>query len=93
MKGKQLYIGNLDGQITEELLRELFAEYGYVNNVKIIKGRGFGFVEMRDPDDANIAKINLNDTELFGRRIIVDDAKPKRKNYKNRRYKFTKEVA
>ena len=84
LKGKQLYVGNLDYSVNAELLGELFAEFGSVTSIKVIKNRGFGFVEMLNPDDVNIAMNNLNYTEFFGRRNVIDYAKPKRIKWKKK---------
>lgn len=82
MQGSKLYIGNLNYGTTEEQLRELFGNYGEVTHVNIIDGRGFGFVEMSDPEEAEQAKEALNDTVFQGRTLRVDEARaPKRKDY------------
>ena len=46
MHGSKLYVGNIDYSVTKEQLRELFSKYGSVTEIKIIEGKGFGFVEM-----------------------------------------------
>ena len=55
MQGKKLYVGNLDYSVTKDDLSELFAEFGEVVEVIIIDGKGFGFVEMTEPADAEKA--------------------------------------
>ena len=52
MQGSKLYVGNLSYSITNEQLEELFAEQGTVNSVNVIEGKGFGFVEMSSPEEA-----------------------------------------
>jgi len=77
MAAVKLYVGNLNYRTTEDKLKELFAQYGEVNSANILQGRGFGFVEMANPEGAEDAKAKLNGTEFDGRRIIVNDAKPR----------------
>lgn len=73
----KLYVGNLNYKTTEETLKELFTQYGEVVTVNILQGRGFGFVEMSTPEAALDAKGKLNGSEFEGRRIIVNDARPR----------------
>ncbi len=79
MATNQLYVGNLSYQTTEDELREAFSAYGNVVSVRIMGGRGFGFVEMESTEAAESAKDGLNETELGGRTIRVDEARPPRK--------------
>ncbi|MGD8534343.1 MAG: RNA-binding protein [Candidatus Aminicenantes bacterium] len=80
----QIYVGNLNYRMTEEALQELFAKYGEVVSAKIIKDRysdrskGFGFVEMANKDDGEKAIQELNDSEVDGRNIRVNFARPRR---------------
>ncbi|OGD23458.1 MAG: hypothetical protein A2Y69_02045 [Candidatus Aminicenantes bacterium RBG_13_59_9] len=76
MSAEKLYVGNLNYRTTEDKLKELFSQYGEVNSVNILQGRGFGFVEMGNAEGAQDAKAKLNGTEFDGRRIIVNDARP-----------------
>ena len=85
MEGKKLYVGNFKYSTTEEQLRELFAEYGEVVKVDVIGDKGFGFVEMSSSSEAEKAKEALNETELEGRTLRVDEARPQ-KPRTNRRY-------
>jgi RNA recognition motif-containing protein len=78
MQGKKLYVGNLSYSVTNEQLTELFSDYGEVQQVNIIEGRGFGFVEMSSQAEAEKAKDALNDTEFKGRTLRVDEARPPR---------------
>ncbi|MBM3310655.1 MAG: RNA-binding protein [Candidatus Aminicenantes bacterium] len=77
MSSKKLYVGNLNYKTTEDGLRQLFGQFGEVTSVNILQGRGFGFVEMATPEGAEEAKAKMNGTDLEGRRIIVNDAKPR----------------
>jgi len=82
MQGSKLYVGNLDYSVTEEQLTELFANHGGVTQVNIIDGRGFGFVEMAEPEEAESAKEALNDTVFHGRTLRVDEARaPRKRDY------------
>ncbi len=80
----QIYVGNLNYRMTEETLQELFAKYGEVVSAKIIKdkysgrSKGFGFVEMENKDDGEKAIQELNDSEVEGRNIRVNFARPRR---------------
>lgn len=78
MQGSKLYVGNLTYSVTNEQLQELFAEYGEVKHVNIIEGKGFGFVEMGTPEEAQKAKDELNGTEFLGRTMRIDEARPPR---------------
>lgn len=76
-----IYVGNLHYEINEDQLREIFEEYGEVSSAKIINDRetgrskGFGFVEMANEDEANKAIGELNDAELKGRNMRVNQAR------------------
>lgn len=78
-----IYVGNLDFNLTEAELQQVFAEYGEVVSVKIVKDRetgrakGFGFVEMADDSDAKTAIEELEGAEIRGRNIRVNEARPK----------------
>lgn len=87
---KNIYVGNLSWNTTEDDLNDLFAEYGEVLSVRIItdrdtnRSKGFGFVEMAD-DDAAIAAISTFDGKEFdGRNLRVNEAEDRRGN--NRRF-------
>ena len=80
MQGSNLYVGNLDYGITSSQLEEMFSKYGEVKEAKVIEGKGFGFVEMTDTDGAEKAQEALNGTDLEGRTIKVDEARPRREN-------------
>jgi len=80
---KNLYVGNLDDSATEADLRKAFAVYGEVEAVNIItdrdtgRARGFAFIEMADPGGAEKAIAALNGSDLAGRTIQVNEARPK----------------
>ena len=80
----RIYVGNLSFQATEESLREAFAQHGEVEEVAIItdrdtgRSRGFAFVTMSDDEQAQAAIEALNGTDLEGRTISVNEARPKR---------------
>jgi RNA recognition motif-containing protein len=77
MSFSKLYVGNLDFKTAEEALKQLFGQHGEVTSVNILPGRGFGFVEMATPEAAQDAKGKLNGTEFDGRKLIVNDARPR----------------
>jgi RNA recognition motif-containing protein len=80
--GRKLYVGNLPYSITEAKLESTFAEFGRVESVKLITDRdtgqskGFGFIEMSSDSEANAAISGLNGTDLDGRPMKVNEAKP-----------------
>ena len=86
MQTSKLYVGNLDYSVTEQQLRELFEKYGEIENLNIIEGRGFGFVEMVKKDDAIRAKEELNDSEFEGRKLRISEARPRDGKRKGRRH-------
>lgn len=73
----KLYVGNLVYSTGFREVKDLFAKYGQVGYVKIIEGKGFGFVEMASEEDAIKAKEALNGTDFGGRKLKVDFATPK----------------
>jgi len=76
MHGSKLYVGNLNYSVTKEQLIELFSAYGTVSEVKIIEGKGFGFVEMSSQAEAENAKNALDGSDLKGRNLKVNEARP-----------------
>jgi RNA recognition motif-containing protein len=84
-----IYVGNLDYRVNEKDLNDIFSEYGTVISAKIImdkhngRSKGFGFVEMENKDEAEKAIAALHDTNVKERRIMVNEAKPKKKSYNN----------
>jgi RNA recognition motif-containing protein len=85
MQGTKLFVGNLSYSVDREKLRELFAEYGEVANINVIEGKGFGFVEMATREGAEKAKAGLNGTQLQGRTLNVDEARPQRDKDRGKR--------
>ena len=80
---KNLYVGNLPHSTTEDELRNLFQSHGAVERVSMVtdretgRSRGFAFVEMTDAGEAEKAIAALNGTELGGRALKINEAKPK----------------
>ncbi len=78
-----IYVGNLGYQVSEDELKAAFQAYGDVESARIItdrdsgRSKGFGFVEMPDRGQATAAIQGLNGTELSGRAINVNEARPK----------------
>jgi RNA recognition motif-containing protein len=87
-----IYVGNLAQNVQEEDLNTLFSQHGKVDSVKIIRdmyskiSKGFGFIEMLVKDEAKKALDVLNTFELKGKRLVVNEAKPKkpRESYERR---------
>lgn len=77
MKTSKLYVGNLSYRTTEETVRDAFAQHGNVVSARVFEGKGFGFVEMGTIEEAEAAKEALNETDLEGRNIRVDEARPR----------------
>ncbi|MDD2716366.1 MAG: RNA-binding protein [Candidatus Wallbacteria bacterium] len=76
MKTPRLYVGNLPYSTTSEELTNLFSQHGTVKDVKVIEGKGFAFVEMNDTAEAEKAMAALNNQEINGRTLKIDEAKP-----------------
>src|SRR5437867_7795586 len=78
----KLYVGGLPYSVTEGRLQEIFAAHGTVESAKVIsdkftgQSRGFGFVEMSSGGEAQKAIEALNGTQLDGRTLVVNEAKP-----------------
>jgi RNA recognition motif-containing protein len=78
----KLYVGNLAYSVSNNDLEEMFSKIGHVQSVAVImdkftgQSKGFGFVEMTNVEDATKAIEQFNDTELKGRNIKVNEAKP-----------------
>jgi RNA recognition motif-containing protein len=79
MQGSKLYVGNLKYSVTSEDLEELFSGHGEVRQVNVIEGKGFGFVELSSPEEAEAAKEALNGSEFQGRTMRIDEARPPKK--------------
>ena len=80
--GSKIYVGGLPYATTESDLSDLFATHGAVESAKVItdkftgQSRGFGFVEMSAAEEANAAITALNGTQLEGRTLTVNEARP-----------------
>jgi RNA recognition motif-containing protein len=78
-----IYVGNLSYKMTEEELEAVFGQYGTVLSAKIVmdretnRSKGFAFVEMEDTAAANQAISELNNKELGGRNLRVNEARPR----------------
>lgn len=78
-----IYVGNLSYEVSEENLRQAFEAFGQVSAASIVKDkysgqpRGFGFVEMPDQAEAQVAIQNLNGKDLLGRPMNVNEARPR----------------
>lgn len=78
-----IYVGNLSYDISDRDIEQLFNEYGPVNKVNIIQDRdtgrskGFGFVEMAEKEDGLKAIEGLNGSEVEGRKLTVNEARPR----------------
>src|SRR5260370_25170196 len=83
----KLYVGNLAYSVSNSDLEELFSKIGQVQSVAVImdkftgQSKGFGFVEMTNAEDASKAMEQFNDTELKGRNIKVNEAKPRESSF------------
>ena len=77
----KLFVGSLPWSVTDEELKETFEKHGNVVSAKVVtdrnsgRSRGFGFVEMESAEDAQKAISTLNDSEMGGRNIVVNEAK------------------
>ncbi|MFC2186129.1 RNA recognition motif domain-containing protein [Peijinzhouia sedimentorum] len=77
-----IYIGNLNFKIQEDQIRSIFEDFGEVSSVKIIRDRetarskGFGFVEMPNDGEGEAAINSLNQSEVMGRPMVVNEARP-----------------
>src|SRR5216117_977654 len=89
-----IYVGNLNWNMTSDDLNNLFAPYGEVVSAKIVtdkfnnnRSKGFGFVEMSDDEAARQAISNLNDTDVLGRKIVVNESAPRKEGDSGGGYK------
>ncbi len=79
---KKLYIGNLSFSTTQDGLRSAFEQFGAITDATIIldkmtgRSKGFGFVEFEDDDAADRAVEAMHDSDLDGRKLIVNEARP-----------------
>ena len=88
-----IYIGNMSHDTTENDLRSAFKTFGQIQSATIVKdkstgrSKGYGFVEMLSKKEAQAAIDGLNDQELKGRSLAVNEARP-RADYPGRNYRF-----
>jgi RNA recognition motif-containing protein len=81
--GKKLYVGNLSYGVSDSALEQLFSQFGTVQSAQVIQDRatgrskGFGFVEMDNDAQAQAAIDGLHERELDGRRLTVNEARPR----------------
>ena len=79
-----IYVGNLPYSTTDASLQEAFSAHGTVDQAKVVidrvtdRSRGFGFVEMANDDEGRAAIEAMNGTEMDGRTLVVNEARPKR---------------
>lgn len=79
----QIYVGNLSYKISDQELKNVFEEFGEVTSAKVIidrktgRSKGFGFVEMNSDDEAQAAINELDGSEIKGRTVKVNKARPK----------------
>ena len=79
----RLYVGNLSYNVTNQSLETLFAEFGRVQSAQVVmdrdtgRSKGFGFVEMSDNGQAQAAIAGLNQKEVEGRSLTVNEARPR----------------
>ena len=91
---KNLYVGNLPHSATEAELRNLFEPHGPVEKITLVtdrdtgRSRGFGFVEMTNASEADSAIAALNGTDLGGRPLTINEAKPKSDHPKGGGHRF-----
>lgn len=80
---KKLFVGSLPWAVNDESLKQAFSSYGKVVSATVVvdrrsgRSKGFGFVEMENDSEAKAAIEALNGSELNGRNIVVNEAKPK----------------
>jgi len=79
----RIYVGNLPYSMTDDDLRDTFSEYGEITSAEVIKdkfsgqSKGFGFVDMPNNSDADTAIKELNDSPMGGRKLTVNEARPR----------------
>lgn len=78
-----IYVGNLPYSIDRDQLREIFAQFGEVRAARIVidresgKSKGYGFVDMDNDAEANDAIAKLNGTDIGGRKVVINEARPR----------------
>jgi len=77
-----IYVGNMNFNLSNDVLFNLFSQFGAVTSAKIIndkvtgRSKGFGFVEMENDEEGRKAISSLNESEVQGRKLIVNEARP-----------------
>ena len=90
----KIYAGNLSYSVTDDDLRQAFAQFGTVDPADVImdrstgRSKGFGFVEMSDANEAKAAIEGLNGKDLKGRDINVNEARPKAERPQRSSYRY-----
>ena len=83
MTKKEIYVGNIPHELNSGDLKQLFEEFGPVESANIImdretnRSKGFGFVKMQNEEDLDNAIQNLNGREVNGRKLVVNEARPR----------------
>lgn len=83
---KRLYVGNIPFKMREPELEQLFSPHGEITSTKVItdrasgRSRGFGFVEMANDQEAETAIQKMNNADVEGRKIVVNEARPVEKS-------------
>lgn len=83
MNNKKLFVGSLPWSVDDTRLAEIFSQAGNVVSAQVVKdretgrSRGFGFVEMSTEEEAQAAVANLNGSDVEGRKIVVNVARPR----------------
>jgi len=85
MQGSKLFIGNLAHSVEKKELEDLFSKHGEVVDVKIIEGRGFGFIQMSNQSEAEKARNELNGLYFKGKNLKIEEAKPSMSRNRQRR--------
>lgn len=86
-----IFVGNIAKEVTDKELLDLFTKYGKVSSAKVIKdlfsgeSKGFGFIEMPSNNEAKLAIQELNTVELSGKRLTVNEARPRNERGGNNR--------
>lgn len=87
-----IYVGNLPWSMTDDDLLNLFTQFGQVSSAKVLKdkvsgrSKGFGFVEMESDEEAQAAIDNLNESEVSGRKLVVNKSQPRQDGDKKRSF-------
>lgn len=85
----RIYVGNLPYSMTDDELRNIFGEFGELAGAEVIKdkfsgqSKGFGFVDMPNNSEANAAIKALNETDMKGRKLTVNEARPRAERPRN----------